>query len=97
MIFAWLVLHNRLSTRERLANKGVISEATCPFGCNTKENLAHLLFHCPHTSSVWNKLNSECAGFTNHAGGNHKQQKHGSSAGQGMGPQSSLQVPGTYG
>jgi hypothetical protein len=54
--FAWLALHNRLSTRDRLASKGIILEATCPFGCNTEENIAHLLFHCPHTSSVCNIL-----------------------------------------
>jgi hypothetical protein len=50
------VLHSRLSAGERLVNRGVIDEANCPFGCQTEESLAHLLFHCPHTSYVWNRL-----------------------------------------
>jgi hypothetical protein len=52
-IFAWLALHNCLSTRDRLARRGVNDEATCPFGCQTEETLEHLLFRCPHSSPVW--------------------------------------------
>jgi hypothetical protein len=52
-VFAWLALHNRLSTRDRLTRRGIIDDATCPFGCQTEEILTHLLFQCPHTSSMW--------------------------------------------
>jgi hypothetical protein len=55
-IFAWLALHNRLSTKERLARKGVVNSATCPYGCNTDESLDHMLFHCPHSSYIWRKF-----------------------------------------
>jgi hypothetical protein len=33
-MFAWLALHNRLSTKERPVRKGVITEAGCPLGVN---------------------------------------------------------------
>jgi hypothetical protein len=55
-IFTWLALHNRLNARERLARQGVISNANCPFGCQTEEVINHMLFHCPHTSHIWNKF-----------------------------------------
>jgi hypothetical protein len=51
-IFASLALHNRINTRERLNRKGIISDSTCPFGCQTDENLTHLLFSCPHSSMI---------------------------------------------
>jgi hypothetical protein len=65
-IFAWLTLHNHLNTRDRLSRRGVIEEASCPFGCRTEEGLSHLLFLCPHTSFLWANLfgqmgnNSSC-------------------------------------
>jgi hypothetical protein len=55
-IFAWLAPHNRLSTRDRSAKRGVISDARCPFGCQTDEVPTHLLFNCSHTSFIWNKF-----------------------------------------
>jgi hypothetical protein len=56
-IFAWLTLHNCLtSMRDRLAKRGVISEATCPFGCQTDNIPAHLYFICPHTLLIWHKF-----------------------------------------
>jgi hypothetical protein len=55
-IFAWLVLHNRLNTRERLARRNIILNATCPFGCQIDENLTHLLFSCPYSFLIWQKF-----------------------------------------
>jgi hypothetical protein len=55
-VFAWLTLHNRLNTRGRLAQRGVITDATCPFGCPREEILTHLLFQCFHTSYMWRKF-----------------------------------------
>jgi hypothetical protein len=55
-IFSWLALHNRLSAKERLAKRGIISEARCLFGCQS-EGLTHLRFLCPHTSFLWRKYN----------------------------------------
>jgi hypothetical protein len=51
-IFAWLALHDKLNTRERLSRRGIVPELICPFGCTTDENLSHLLFICPHTNMV---------------------------------------------
>jgi hypothetical protein len=55
-IFAWLALHNRINTRERLSRKGIISESMCPFGCQCDENLTHLLFSCPPSNFIWQKF-----------------------------------------
>jgi hypothetical protein len=54
--YAWLALHDRLNTRERLARRGIISESVCPFGCNFDKNLSHLLFACSHTNMIWQKF-----------------------------------------
>jgi hypothetical protein len=54
--FTWLALHNRINTKERLCRKGIISESTCPFGCQYDENLAHLLFSCTHSNMIWQKF-----------------------------------------
>jgi hypothetical protein len=56
-IFAWLALHNRLGTRERLARRGIISNDNFPFGCHSQEGLSHMLFHCKHTSFLWQIIN----------------------------------------
>jgi hypothetical protein len=55
-IFAWLALHNRINTRERLSRKGIISQSMCPFGCQCVESLTHLLFSCPHSNRIWQKF-----------------------------------------
>jgi hypothetical protein len=55
-IFAWLALHNRLSTKDRLVRKGLIDSTVCPFGCNSEESLDHMLFHCPYASTIWGKF-----------------------------------------
>jgi hypothetical protein len=55
-IFAWLALNNKLNTKERLATRGVISEPSCPFGCQCDKNLSHLLFSCPHFDMIWRKF-----------------------------------------
>jgi hypothetical protein len=55
-IFAWLALHNRLNTKERLARRGVLEDASCPFGCHVEEGLTHMFFHCLHTSFLWSKF-----------------------------------------
>jgi hypothetical protein len=39
--------------------RGIISEPLCPFGCQEDEILSHLLFNCPHTSSVWHKFHAQ--------------------------------------
>jgi hypothetical protein len=56
IFFAWLALHNRINTKKRLTRKRIISESTCPFGCQCDENLTHLLFSCPHPTMIWQKF-----------------------------------------
>jgi hypothetical protein len=55
-IFAWLALHNSFSTNDRLARKGIIDSAACPFGSNAEESLENMLLSCPHASSIWSKF-----------------------------------------
>jgi hypothetical protein len=44
-IFAWLALHNRLNTKERLVRREVLTNSNCPFGCHTEEVLEHFYFY----------------------------------------------------
>jgi hypothetical protein len=55
-IFAWLALHNRINTTERLTRKGITSNSACPFGCQTDKNLTHLLFACTHSYIIWQRF-----------------------------------------
>jgi hypothetical protein len=55
-IFAWLTLHNRLNTRERLARRNINFDSTYPFGCQSDENLTQLLFSCPYSSMIWQEF-----------------------------------------
>jgi hypothetical protein len=55
-IFAWLALHNRINTKEWMTRKGITSDSACPFGCQTDENLTHLLFACPHSYIIWQRF-----------------------------------------
>jgi hypothetical protein len=43
--FAWLTLHNRINTRERLSRKRIISDSTCPFVVNLMKILLIYYFH----------------------------------------------------
>ena len=51
-IFAWRLLRDRLPTKEKLANRGIISlEARlCIAGCEHVEEISHLFLSCP---SFW--------------------------------------------
>jgi hypothetical protein len=56
-IFVLLAIHNRLSTNETLARKGIRPNSTCPFECQTNEDISHIMFNCPYTSQIWQRLN----------------------------------------
>jgi hypothetical protein len=55
-IFAWLALHNRINTRERLSGKCII--LMLPAHLVVKLMKAHSSFicACPHTSMIWQKF-----------------------------------------
>jgi hypothetical protein len=73
--FAWLALHNRINTRQRLSRKGIISESTSPFGCQCDENLTHLLFFLSSLYYDLAKISHSClkwTGFSFCAGHYHR-------------------------
>jgi hypothetical protein len=37
-IFAWLALHDRLNTKERLARRGMVLDSRWPFGCQSDKH-----------------------------------------------------------
>jgi len=58
-VFFWLLLKDRLSTRELLKRKNmVLQEYSCVL-CNTSvdESLLHLFLHCPFSISCWAIIN----------------------------------------
>ena len=60
-VFCWLILKDRLSTRELLRRKNMeLPDYNCVL-CNNlvEESLEHLLFHCPFASECWHWLNFE--------------------------------------
>jgi hypothetical protein len=57
-VFAWLILKDRLSTRELLKRKNMeLQDYTCVLcSQSTEETLFHLLIDCPFASACWNWL-----------------------------------------
>ena len=49
----WLALHNKLATKLRLFNWGMVNDVNCTF-CNPNvESIDHLYFVCPFTNGIW--------------------------------------------
>ena len=57
--FFWLLLRNRLSTREILRRRNMHMPSYACVCCNldTEESLTHLFFRCPFAQSCWISLN----------------------------------------
>lgn len=55
-MFAWLILMDRLSTRELLKRKNMeLQDYDCVLcTSSTEETISHLLIKCPFASSCWN-------------------------------------------
>lgn len=51
-----LALHNRLSTKERLAKWGIIPDQICFLCEKENETLQHLFFECEVFGSIWQQL-----------------------------------------
>lgn len=58
-IFFWLILVDRLSTRDLIRRRGMHLDDYCCVLCthNAAETTMHLLFHCPFAKSCWNIVN----------------------------------------
>ena len=46
--------HGELYSKDRLARRGLIADATCP-RCDQIETLKHKYFECPYVQSIWQK------------------------------------------
>lgn len=57
-VFSWLMLKDRLSTRELLRRKNMELQSYNCVLCNAsiEESLCHLFIHCPLANSCWNWL-----------------------------------------
>ena len=58
-VFFWLLLHNRLSTREILRRRNMALPSYACVCCNLgmDETLFHLFFDCPFALACWSRLN----------------------------------------
>ncbi|XP_074288080.1 uncharacterized protein LOC141613238 [Silene latifolia] len=52
----WLVMQERLITRDRLLSFGVITEAECVICSNQTETHAHLIYECMFSRQCWDLL-----------------------------------------
>ena len=54
--FAWLIIHNRVWTADRLQRRGWSNCNLCPLCKQVQETAAHLLFQCRFTVRVWTEI-----------------------------------------
>jgi hypothetical protein len=52
-VFCWLVIKNRVLTRDNLKKRGRKGKGLCEF-CDNLESQNHLFFGCPLARYVWN-------------------------------------------
>jgi len=62
LVFAWLLVQERIQCRANLLKKNVVQDATCEVCRAGVEDCDHLLFRCPFSSSVWTSLHVDTAG-----------------------------------
>ena len=55
MIFGWLLVLDRLNTRQNLRKKHVLSYDTCPRCNSSVEYWEHLFFTCPAARRIWRR------------------------------------------
>ncbi|XP_058734106.1 uncharacterized protein LOC131605815 [Vicia villosa] len=52
-VIMWLVCLNRLPTKVRLKNMGILQSSNCQLYNNEEEDLEHLMYNCSETAQVW--------------------------------------------
>ncbi|XP_058748812.1 uncharacterized protein LOC131621788 [Vicia villosa] len=52
-VFMWLICQNRLATKVRMKNMGLLQHTTCQLCNKDEEDLDHLMFKCPATAHIW--------------------------------------------
>jgi zinc-binding in reverse transcriptase len=51
-VFMWLVMHNRILTRDNLRRGGWVGDLQCTM-CTEQESISHLFFNCHIVKQVW--------------------------------------------
>ena len=67
-VFGWLLLHDRLNTRDMLWRRhyNIGDDFACLLcGHNTDETLEHMIFTCPFSKRCWAKLHIDWPDFQN--------------------------------
>ncbi|XBH93904.1 hypothetical protein VPH35_084760 [Triticum aestivum] len=54
-IFLWLLVRNKLLTRDNLLKRQHVADTTCLF-CNEAESVNHLLFYCVVARELWREI-----------------------------------------
>jgi hypothetical protein len=57
--FAWLIIHNRVWTADRLQRRGWPNCGLCPLCNRVQESTAHLFFQCRFSLAVWNSVKAK--------------------------------------
>jgi hypothetical protein len=58
-IFAWLALHAKLLTADKLAIRGWPHDPVCPLCLSAHETTSHLCKDCPFTTAIWNTIHHD--------------------------------------
>ena len=54
--FAWLLVQERVQSREHLKRRHVLTDAICEVCNSGEETAAHIVFHCPFATSFWDTI-----------------------------------------
>lgn len=55
-IFAWFLSRERLSTKQNLFKKNIVSSAVFAICESSAETASHLCIQCPFATTFWNKI-----------------------------------------
>jgi zinc-binding in reverse transcriptase len=54
-LFLWMVLHNKILTKDNLIKRGWSGDTSCAF-CTFKESVDHIFFNCTFITEFWDKI-----------------------------------------
>jgi hypothetical protein len=63
-LFAWLLIKGRIKVRTVLLQQKIVSDDSCPFGCNASETVEHFALNCDHTTQILTLLGIDLSGLT---------------------------------
>ncbi|KAL4340919.1 hypothetical protein GQ457_08G001550 [Hibiscus cannabinus] len=59
-LIAWMALHERLPTKDRLMRMGIVVDCLCPMCEDAAESHSHLFFECAVSSRIWTMVLRTC-------------------------------------